>query len=133
MAGRVVVSTLNNDTGVLATQNGMTGIARAWVNFDGGNTNTAGTINGSFNVSSITVNGTGDFTVNFTTAMPNANYSVQCSGQRENTGSNVNLITNVSSNGGANSILAGSVRVGSANDGGTSVVCYKYCVAVHSS
>ena len=72
MAGRLVVSTLNNDTGVLATQNGMTGIAKAWVNFNG--TGTVA-INGSFNVSSITDNGTGDYTVNFTTAMPNANYS----------------------------------------------------------
>jgi hypothetical protein len=75
MAGKITISTLNNDTGVLATQNGMTGIAKAWVNFNGGNGNTAGTINGSFNVSSITVNGTGDYTINFTTAMSNANYS----------------------------------------------------------
>jgi hypothetical protein len=71
MAGKVVVSTLNNDTGVLATQNGMTGIAKAWVNFNG--TGTVA-IRDSFNVSSITDNGTGDYTVNFTTAMPNANY-----------------------------------------------------------
>jgi hypothetical protein len=76
MAGKVVVSTLNDDTGVLATQNGMTGIAKAWAVFTGGQGNTAGTINGSFNVSSITVNGTGDYTVNYTTAMPNANYTV---------------------------------------------------------
>jgi hypothetical protein len=76
MAGKVVVSTLNNDTGVLATQNGMTGIAKAWVNFDGTGTPA---IRGSFNVSSITDNGTGDYTVNFTTAMPNANYCVTTS------------------------------------------------------
>ena len=73
MAGKIVVSTLNNDTGVLATQNGMNGIAKAWVNFQGTSTVT---IRDSFNVSSITDNGTGDYTVNFTTAMPNANYSV---------------------------------------------------------
>lgn len=73
MAGKVVVSTLNNDTGVLATQNGMTGIAKAWVNFNG--TGTVA-IRDSFNVSSITDNGTGDYTVNFTTAMPNANYAL---------------------------------------------------------
>jgi hypothetical protein len=71
MAGKIVVSTLNDDTGVLATQNGMTGIAKAWVNFNG--TGTVA-IRDSFNVSSITDNGTGDYTVNFTTAMPNANY-----------------------------------------------------------
>jgi hypothetical protein len=72
MAGRLTISTLNNDTGVLAVANGMTGICKAWVNFNG--TGTVA-INGSFNVSSITDNGTGDYTVNFTTAMPNANYS----------------------------------------------------------
>jgi hypothetical protein len=71
MAGKLVLSTLNDDTGVLATQNGMTGIAKAWVNFNG--TGTVA-IRSSFNVSSITDNGTGDYTVNFTTAMPNTNY-----------------------------------------------------------
>jgi hypothetical protein len=91
MAGKVVVSTLNNDTGVLATQNGMTGIAKAWVNFQGGTGNTAGTINGAFNVSSITVNGTGNYTVNFTTAMPNANYITMVQG-RQVTGSGYNLL-----------------------------------------
>jgi len=71
MAGALTISTLNNDTGVLATQNGMTGIAKAWVNFNG--TGTVA-IRDSFNVSSITDNGTGRYTVNFTTAMPNVNY-----------------------------------------------------------
>jgi len=46
--------------------------ARAWVNFNG--TGTVA-IRGSGNVSSITDNNTGDYTVNFTTAMPDANYS----------------------------------------------------------
>ena len=73
MAGKVVVSTLNNDTGVLATQNGMTGIAKAWVNFDGSATVS---IRASFNVSSVTRNTTGKYTVNFTTAMPSANYVI---------------------------------------------------------
>ena len=73
MAGKLVLSTLNNDTGVLATQNGMTGIAKAWVNFNG---TLSGTITprASFNVGSVTKNGTGDYTVNFTTAMPNVDY-----------------------------------------------------------
>jgi hypothetical protein len=76
MAGKVVVSTLNNDTGVLATQNGMTGIPKAWCQFTAGGGNTAGVINGSFNISSITVNSTGNFTANFTTALADINYSV---------------------------------------------------------
>ena len=46
-------------------------MCRAWVNFDG--TGTVA-IRASGNVSSITDNGTGDYTVNFTTAMVDANY-----------------------------------------------------------
>ena len=72
MAGRVVVSTLNNDTGVLATQNGMTGIAKAWAVFSG----SAGTISGSFNISSVTRNAAGQYTFSFTTSMPNTTYSM---------------------------------------------------------
>jgi hypothetical protein len=64
------VTTLNAPSGVLATQNGMTGIAKAWVQFSV--SGTTPTINASFNVSSITYNGTGDWTATFTTAMPNA-------------------------------------------------------------
>jgi hypothetical protein len=50
---------------------------RAWVNFNG--TGTVA-IRASGNVSSITDNGTGDYTVNFATAMPDANYAVAVSG-----------------------------------------------------
>jgi hypothetical protein len=46
--------------------------ARAWVNFNGSGTVA---IRASGNVTSITDNGTGDYTVNFTTAMPDSNYS----------------------------------------------------------
>ena len=49
-------------------------IAKAWVNFNG--TTSPGTIRSSFNVSSITKVGTGEYTVNFATAMADANYSV---------------------------------------------------------
>lgn len=55
---------------------GSVGIAygcRAWVNFNG--TGTVA-IRGSGNVSSITDNGVGDYTLNFTNAMPDANYFV---------------------------------------------------------
>lgn len=52
---------------------------RAWVNFDG--TGTVA-IRASGNVSSITDNGVGDYTVNFTTAMPDANYCAVGSSSR---------------------------------------------------
>jgi hypothetical protein len=58
----------NSGYGSVATAYG----CRAWVNFNG--TGTVA-IRGSGNVTSITDNGTGDYTVNFTTSMPDANYS----------------------------------------------------------
>ncbi len=51
------------------------GSAKAWVNFNG--TGTVA-IRASFNVSSISDNGVGDYTVNLTTAMPDINWSSQC-------------------------------------------------------
>ena len=57
----------NSGYGSIATAYG----CRAWVNFNG--TGTVA-IRASGNVSSITDRGTGLYTINFTTAMPNANY-----------------------------------------------------------
>jgi hypothetical protein len=59
-----------------------TGVCRAWVNFNGTGTPA---IRASFNVSSITDNGTGDYTVNFTNALADANYSI--AGYSRNTAS----------------------------------------------
>lgn len=50
---------------------------RAWVNFDG-TTASPSTIRASGNVSSITKHATGDYTVNFTNALPDANYAIKC-------------------------------------------------------
>ena len=58
----------NSGYGSVATAYG----CRAWVNFNG--TGTVA-IRASGNVSSITDNGTGSYTVNFTTSMPDVNYS----------------------------------------------------------
>lgn len=57
---------------------------RAWVNFDAtrnaaGGTDSANTnrfIRASGNVASVLKNGTGDYTITFTTAMPDANYLI---------------------------------------------------------
>jgi hypothetical protein len=51
--------------------------AKAWVNLNGTGTPA---INGSHNVSSITDNSTGDFSVNFTNAMANTDYTMACAG-----------------------------------------------------
>ena len=91
------------------------GRAKAWVNFDG----TFGTspftianggIRAAFNVSSITDNGTGDYTVNFSNALPNTNYAV--AGSTVGTaGAYYNYIT-----GNGSSLTTGSVRILSSQD-----------------
>jgi hypothetical protein len=69
------LTTPNINSAQFATVSGTAPIypCRAWVNFNG--TGTVA-IRASGNVSSITDNGTGYYTVNFTTAMPDVNYSV---------------------------------------------------------
>ena len=72
--------TLSNLAGSLSVPVGtvVQGSAKAWVNFNG--TGTVA-IRAAFNVTSITDNGTGDYTVNFTTAMSDADYGYALSGQ----------------------------------------------------
>ena len=48
------------------------GTAKAWANFSGFGTVS---IRNSFNISSLTDNGTGDYTLNLTSATPNSNYA----------------------------------------------------------
>ena len=76
MAGTLVANTINTDTGLFSTQNAYSGIAKAWVNY-----NSTGTpaIRSSFNVSSMTRASAGTFTINFATAMSDANYSMTSS------------------------------------------------------
>ena len=68
------LTTPNIDSAQIPTVSGTAPLymCRAWVNFNGTGTPA---IRASGNVSSLTDNGTGDYTVNFTTAMPDANYS----------------------------------------------------------
>lgn len=70
------VNTIQNVAG--SGDPAINGAAKAWVNFNG--TGTVA-IRAGFNVSSITDNGTGDYTVNFTNALTDANYSFSSSAQ----------------------------------------------------
>jgi hypothetical protein len=90
MAGQLTIDSLKASTGVLATQNGMTGICKSWVNINGAS-GASPTIRASFNVSSVTRNGTGDYTINFTTSMADANYVVAGSAALNGTGSGGSL------------------------------------------
>jgi hypothetical protein len=99
------------------------GLCKAWVNFNG--TGTVA-IRASYNVSSITDNASADYTVNFTTALSDANYSV--SGMAEDH-SNAEGYANVGlPNAGTRTTTACRVRTWRLNVG--NVDCPTVCVAV---
>lgn len=82
------------------------GRAKAWVNFNG--TGTVA-ISASYNVSSITDNGTGDYTVNFTTAISDANYTV-FAGCLMGTNTTINEAFGVKGNAPSSSITAPALK-----------------------
>jgi len=84
--GTIVNADINASAAIAGTK--LTGVndAKVWVNFNGTGTPA---IRASFNVTSITDNGTGDYTVNFTTALSDVNYCFQ--------GSAINLNTSTAS------------------------------------
>jgi hypothetical protein len=88
---------------------------RAWVNFNG--TGTVAIL-ASGNVSSITDNGVGDYTVNFTTAMPDANYSLSGMCRMDGAAGDANAVLLGIARGFAP--LVGSVRIQSAQRNWTS-------------
>jgi len=100
------ITTPNIDSAQFETVSGTAPLyaCRAWVNFNGQGTVA---IRASGNVSSITDNGTGDYTVNFTTAMTDANYSLGLSYASSPTGASKDVFATVRS---VLTMIAGSVR-----------------------
>jgi hypothetical protein len=85
MAGKIVADTLEHSTaGSVTTDFVVSGSAKAWVNYKGTATNA---INDSFNISSVTDNGTGDYTNNFSSSLGSADYCFQGSGNASGSGS----------------------------------------------
>ena len=111
----------NSGYGSVATAYG----CRAWVNFNG-TTNVGGfcTIRASGNVSSITDNGTGNYTVNFSTAMTDANYCVA------GTASRAPLAAPRIVAGSTTVPATGSVRIQSGDDGGVAQDCEFVNIAI---
>ena len=64
------VGNITDGTNSVATEKLSKGTAAAWVNFDG----TTNAIRSSFNVSSITDLGTGEYTINYTSALASSSY-----------------------------------------------------------
>jgi len=73
----LVAQTISNGSVSTSSANVIQGSAKAWVNFNG--TGTVA-IRASYNVSSVTDNGTGDYTINFTNAFADTNYAISVEG-----------------------------------------------------
>lgn len=104
---------------------------RAWVNFDG-TTSSPCTIRASANVTSVTKNTTGVYTLNFTNAMPDANYSVAGMVQYDQSGNQAthNLMAAEITNS-SNAMQTGSVSVsGKYGFVSTTYDMTTFCVAI---
>ena len=96
---------------------------RAWVNFNG--TGTVA-IRGSGNVSSITDNGSGRYTINFSTAMPDANYATSLAGEDTGAGAQNTEAMAIASGG----VAAGSVGVTNIGFSGSFTDLPTVCVSI---
>jgi len=82
--GTLKADTLTHSTaGSLDTNYVVNGSAKAWMNLDGEST---AALRSSFNLTSITDNGTGDYTATLTSSMSNSSYATPCSGGSDTSG-----------------------------------------------
>lgn len=100
----IKTNTLQNVAGTLTipVDTVVQGSAKAWVNFNGTGTVS---IRAAFNVSSITDNGTGNYTLNFTTSMVDASYSAVFGGMDTDTTASFNVQVGIPLNGATASSL----------------------------
>jgi len=85
-------------------------VAKAWVRFNGTGTPA---IDANYNVSSITDHNAGDYTISFTTALPDANYAVTFGAVKSNSAARGGTFVCLErdSGGGGTAPAAGSVRI----------------------
>jgi len=110
---------ISDGTNSTSTTNCVLGSAKAWVYFYGGASGTtSGQVIKSFNVSSVTVVGTGNWTINFTNALADTNYVVV--GSNDGLGGTSNYVTTFGANlaGGQYSTTACSCAVVSSSGAG---------------
>jgi len=104
---------------------------RAWVNFDG-TTSSPSTIRGSANVTSVTKNTTGVYTLNFTNAMPDTNYAVTGTVQYDQSGNQAtHYLMGAEITNSSNAMQTGSVSVsGKYGNSASTYDMITFCVAI---
>jgi len=107
MAGTIVAATLTHSTaGSIATNYVVEGSAKAWGHFEGSDT----VLDDSFNTTSITDNGVGNYTVTIANNLNNANYSLSI-------GADWDVVSSNTCHGSSNSMATGSFVIRIRNGG----------------
>jgi len=107
MAGTIVADTLTHSTaGSIATNYVVEGSAKAWGHFEGSDT----VLDDSFNTTSITDNGVGNYTVTIANNLNNANYSLSI-------GADWDVVSSNTCHGSSNSMATGSFVIRIRNGG----------------
>ena len=107
MAGTIVADTLTHSTaGSIATNYVVDGSAKAWGHFEGSDT----VLDDSFNTTSITDNGVGNYTVTIANNLNNANYSLSI-------GADWDVVSSNTCHGSSNSMATGSFVIRIRNGG----------------
>ena len=107
MAGTIVADTLTHSTaGSIATNYVVEGSAKAWGHFEGSDT----VLDDSFNTTSITDNGVGNYTVTIANSLNNANYSLSI-------GADWDVVSGNTCHGSSNSMATGSFVIRIRNGG----------------
>jgi hypothetical protein len=89
LTGKTTANDITVTVGATATQSLEQGLAKLWCNWAG-----SATVNNSFNTASVTDNGTGNFSINTTSAFANVNYCR--AGFAVNTGGSSGVVINSS-------------------------------------
>jgi hypothetical protein len=101
MAGTLTISTLSDGTNSTSATNPILGSAKTWVNFNGG----TAAIRSSYNVSSVTRNSNGNYTIAYTNALADANYAILVTPYDISSSSTNGLSTHLSSTTTTNAVI----------------------------
>lgn len=123
----LTTTTISDGTNSTSSTNCIQGSAKAWVNFDSSSA-TSCAVRSSYNVSSVTYNGTGDYTINYTTALANTNYVVNITGSNSTTVSVPIGFTRFYTT----APTTTASRIGLANDGGVNINTIWILATIHS-
>jgi hypothetical protein len=125
----LVAQTISNGVVSTSSANVIQGSAKAWVNFNSSSGSSC-VIRASYNVSSVTYSSTGQYIVNFTNALTDANYSiVGMAGFNDTSGAAGNMTTNIARL--SNALTSSAAKISTSSSSGATFFDQLYvCISV---